>query len=91
MESRNEQRLSDAQRATISEHLARDNRAHASAIAPAVHPRNTIYTRYVKRLFDIVISAFALVITSPINLVLAIATFFDVGRPHAPSLWVRAT
>ncbi len=81
MESRNEQRLSDAQRATIAEHLARDNRAHASAIAPAVHPRNTIYTRYVKRLFDIVISAFALVITSPINLVLAIATFFDVGRP----------
>ncbi len=81
MESRNEQRLSDAQRATIAEHLARDNRAHASAIAPAVHPRNTIYTRYVKRLFDIVISAFALVITSPINLILAIATFFDVGRP----------
>ena len=81
MESRNEQRLSDAQRATIAEHLARDNRAHASAVAPAVHPHNTIYTRYVKRLFDIVISAFALVITSPINLVLAIATFFDVGRP----------
>ena len=81
MESRNEQRLSDAQRATIAEHLARDNRAHASAVSPAVHPRNTIYTRYVKRLFDIIIAAFALVITSPINLVLAIATFFDVGRP----------
>ena len=81
MESRNEQRLSDAQRATIAEHLARDNRAHASAVAPAVHPRNTIYTRHVKRLFDIIIAAFALVITSPINLVLAIATFFDVGRP----------
>ena len=81
MESRNEQRLSDAQRATIAEHLARDNRTHASAIAPAVHPRNSIYTRYVKRLFDIIIAAFALVITSPINLVLAIATFFDVGRP----------
>lgn len=81
MESRNEQRLSDAQRATIAEHLARDNRAHASAVAPAVHPRNTIYTRYAKRLFDIIIAAFALVITLPINLVLAIATFFDVGRP----------
>ena len=60
MESRNEQRLSDAQRATIAEHLARDNRAHASAVSPAVHPRNTIYTRYVKRLFDIIIAAFAL-------------------------------
>lgn len=81
MDSRNEQRLSDAQRATIAEHLARDNRAHASAVAPAVHPRDTIYTRYVKRLFDIIIAAFALVITSPINLVLAVATFFDVGRP----------
>ena len=81
MESRNEQRLSDAQRATIAEHLARDNRAHASAVAPAVHPRSTIYTRYVKRLFDIIIAAFALIIASPINLVLAVATFFDVGRP----------
>ena len=81
MDSRNKQRLSDAQRATIAEQLARDNRAHASALAPAAHPRDTIYTRYVKRLFDIIIAAFALVITSPINLVLAVATFFDVGRP----------
>jgi len=46
-----------------------------------VHPKRSFYSRYLKRFFDIVISFFAVVITLPINAVLAIITFFDVGRP----------
>lgn len=44
-------------------------------------PRDGIYTRYVKRLLDIVISIIALVITLPINLLIGIGTYFDVGSP----------
>lgn len=46
-----------------------------------VKPKNTIYVRYVKRAFDIIVSLSVLIVTLPVNLMLAIITFFDVGRP----------
>ena len=82
MELGNKQRhLSDAERATIAKYLAADNRAFANRVGGAVHPRDTFYTRYVKRLFDVSIAFCVLVITLPVNAMLALATFVDVGRP----------
>lgn len=52
-----------------------------SACAGAVKPRNTLYTRYVKRAIDIVVSSAALIVTLPINVFVAVGTYFDVGRP----------
>ncbi len=46
-----------------------------------VTPRRSFYTKYGKRLLDIVVSAAAVVVTLPVNLVLALCTYFDVGRP----------
>lgn len=46
-----------------------------------VAPRDTVYTRYVKRAIDIVVSATALVITLPINVFVAVGTYLDVGWP----------
>jgi len=43
--------------------------------------RETIYTKYGKRGIDILISSLALLLTLPINLVIAVVTFFDVGSP----------
>lgn len=43
--------------------------------------KETLYTKYIKRFFDIIISLLALIITLPINLIIAIITFFDVGLP----------
>ncbi|MDO5423999.1 MAG: sugar transferase [Eubacteriales bacterium] len=42
---------------------------------------NTFYVKYVKRTFDIIISLSAVIVTLPINLVIGIITFFDLGRP----------
>ena len=42
---------------------------------------DTLYTRYGKRALDICISLLAVAVTLPINLILAVITFFDVGRP----------
>ena len=42
---------------------------------------DTFYVRYVKRLFDICISLFAIIFTFPIKIVIGILPFFDVGRP----------
>lgn len=52
-----------------------------SACSGAVKPRNTLYTRYVKRAIDIVVSSAALIVTLPINVFVAVGTYFDVGRP----------
>ncbi len=41
----------------------------------------TVYTKYIKRLFDILISGLALLVTLPINLVVGLITWLDVGRP----------
>lgn len=46
-----------------------------------VNPQNTFYVRYGKRVLDLIISGLALVITLPVNLVIGIITFFDVGMP----------
>lgn len=54
---------------------------HTNEISPAVHPRNTLYTRYIKRIFDIMISLPVFVILIPVNVIFGICTFFDVGFP----------
>lgn len=50
-------------------------------ISAPVHPRKTMYTRIGKRCLDILISLPALVIFLPLNIILGICTFFDVGHP----------
>lgn len=49
--------------------------------AEQVHPKYSFYTRYGKRIFDIIISFPACIILIPVNLILALITFFDVGNP----------
>ena len=54
---------------------------HTNDISAEVHPKNSLYTRYIKRLIDIVVSLMVLIVTLPINLIIGVITFFDVGRP----------
>ena len=42
---------------------------------------DTFYVKYVKRFFDIIFSFVALVILSPINIVIFVVTLLDVGTP----------
>lgn len=46
-----------------------------------VHPRRSFYSKYGKRILDIIFGGIGFVITIPFNIVLAILTYFDVGRP----------
>lgn len=43
--------------------------------------KDTIYTRYVKRILDIILSFFLIILTFPINIVIGTVTLFDVGSP----------
>lgn len=46
-----------------------------------VRPKNTLYTKVFKRILDIAIALPAVIVLLPINLILGICTFFDVGYP----------
>lgn len=73
--------FNDTERVIMAQYIAEDNLAHANEVAAPVNVKNTFYTRYGKRILDIIISGFALLITLPINLIIGIITYFDVGRP----------
>lgn len=65
----------------IAESLKRKNLAHANAIAKEVHPRDTLYTRYVKRILDLVIVVPVLIVLLPVYLLLGILNLAVMGRP----------
>ncbi len=68
-------------RMEMADYIRRDNLETVDASCAEVHPKVSFYTKYGKRVLDIVIGGVAFVITLPINVVIGICTFFDVGRP----------
>ena len=73
--------LSAEAQTEIAGYIKRDNMQYVNSNARPVKVKDTFYTRYGKRFIDIIIAMFALTIAFPINLVIAIITYFDVGRP----------
>lgn len=65
----------------IADRLAEDRLEAINASCKDVIVKDTFYTRHGKRCLDILLSGAALLITLPINAVIGICTFFDVGTP----------
>ena len=65
----------------IADALAAERLPEINQKSESVQVNNTFYSKYIKRIMDILISGIALVVTSPINLFVLIGTFLDVGRP----------
>lgn len=74
-------KLTKAMRWQIAKWLAEDHLPAINSMQTPVCPRQSIYSKYIKRLIDILVALLALVITLPINILLGIITFFDVGKP----------
>ena len=64
-----------------AEYLRKNYLESANSRAKRVHVRDTLYTRYIKRILDVVISLPVFVILLPLNFIFGICTFFDVGMP----------
>lgn len=73
--------LPKADKEEIAGYLKRDTMDKVNRRLEPVKAKRSFYTLYGKRFLDIFISLIILIITSPINLILAVVTFFDVGRP----------
>lgn len=54
---------------------------HTNEISNLVYPKNTFYTRHIKRMLDVLLSLPAVIILLPLNFLFGVCTFFDVGRP----------
>lgn len=77
----NIEELSLSQKEEIAKYIKNDTLQKVNQKVDTVQVRNSFYTCYGKRAIDIIVSFFALVLTSPINLIIAIVTYFDVGLP----------
>lgn len=74
-------KLSSEKQARIVAAIARDTLERSNDFYPTVEIRETFYTKVVKRLIDIIVASAALLVSFPVNLVIGIVTYFDVGRP----------
>ena len=73
--------INEEARLRIMKEIADENLAYVNRHSQPVRYKDSFYTKYVKRLFDVVLSSVALVASLLINLVLGVCTYFDVGRP----------
>ena len=73
--------LSHSQQEEIAGYIKRDNLETVNKNVVEIIPKETFYTKYGKRILDIIISLLAIIITLPINLTIAVVTYFDVGSP----------
>ena len=73
--------LTQKQRWEIADNLARDRLPLINEKIEEVHIKKTLYSQFGKRAVDVVVSMLALVSTLPLNLILGLLTFMDVGFP----------
>ena len=66
---------------SLASSIAVRNLEHANEVSDLVAPKTSFYSKTVKRAIDVILSIIALIVCFPVNLVLAIATYFDVGSP----------
>lgn len=73
--------LTKAQRWQLADYLAETRLDDINKKVEEIKPANNIYSRYIKRLIDIVVSASVLIITFPINFIILIITAITLGFP----------
>lgn len=65
----------------IAKMVAENNLQRVNENSAPVTPKMSFYTKYIKRLIDLVVVIPVFLLLFPVNLVLGIITYFDVGFP----------
>ena len=65
----------------IADKIARDNRENSNKYYPKAKVKQGFYSLYGKRALDLLFSGVALVVFLPVNSVIGVVTYFDVGSP----------
>ncbi len=74
-------KLSQEEANDIAQRVADDNLERSNRFYPKPELSDSFYSRFGKRALDLFFSTFALIVFFPINLVIGVITFFDVGSP----------
>lgn len=73
--------LSVKEKSMLAEYVRENNLHRTNVMSKEVYPKEGIYTKYIKRILDIIVSLVVLIITCPVNICIGICTYFDVGQP----------
>lgn len=73
--------LTKVQRWELADYLAQTRLDEINKRVEEIKPASNVYSKYIKRFIDILVSLLVLIITSPINLVILIITAVTLGRP----------
>lgn len=73
--------ISSSQEEFIAQILKEKNLKYVNSEYVPVCPKQGMYAKYFKRVLDFIIAFLACIMVLPINLILAVCTYFDVGRP----------
>ena len=73
--------ITPEERTLIADYVRSHNLDKVNKNSQPVEFEETFYVKYIKRLLDIIISLFVIIITLPVNIFLGFCTYFDVGRP----------
>lgn len=73
--------LSAEQRSRIRQLIREDTLDYINKRFEKVTPKKSFYTVFVKRFIDFFVAFLALTVTLPVNLIIGICTYFDVGNP----------
>ena len=74
-------KLPDEDQFRIVQWIAQDNLERSNQFYPEAKAKDGFYNRFVKRAFDLSAAAFALILFFPINFLIGVVTYFDVGSP----------
>lgn len=73
--------LTENLRVELAEAIHNDTCRIVNKLDAPIKVRNTFYNNVVKRTIDLIIASVAFVLLLPVNMFIAIITFFDVGHP----------
>ena len=74
-------KLSEKEQIRIVRMIKKDNLNRSDQYYPRPVKTSNFYEKYGKRIIDIAFSGMAIVVSLPINMIIGLITYFDVGRP----------
>ena len=73
--------ISEDDRRRIAAAVREERRKDGAGQGKHVEPRPTFYVKYGKRALDLLIGGLGFIVSLPVNLILGVITYFDVGWP----------
>ena len=72
--------LSVKEKSMLAEYVRENNLHRTNVMSKEVYPKEGIYSKYIKRILDIIVSLVVLIITCPVNICIGICTYLMLAN-----------